>query len=406
MPTYSFLARDHAGAAQQGVLVAASHAEAVKRLRGEGRFVVQLREAADVGRVADAQPLAWGGRVKVDEVIFFAMQLSVMIETGVSISDALTSLIDSAPPGRFRDVLEDLRSQVQSGREFSIALAAHTRVFPPLLINMVRASEASGTLGPMLRRAADYLRKQRETRRKVRGAMIYPAVVLVMAVGVVIFMMTVVLPKFTPIYAGREALLPLPTRVVMAISAWMIDWWWLWGSGLVLALTTIFILPRTRRGRPITDLTLLRLPIIGRMVHKAALTRGLRTLGTLVSAGVSMLETVALTRRLSGNILFERLWTRVEEHLHRGEQLSDPLAGSRLVPLYVVQMVRAGEKSGQLGPVLDTIADFLENDLNQAIKNATGMIEPLMIGVMGVIVGGISIAMLLPIFTLSRVIAH
>lgn len=405
MPRYDYVARGAGGESLHGVIVAATRSDAAKLLRADGKFVVKLAEMADAVE-AVGQFRIGGRRVRGDEVIFFATQMAVMVETGVSITDALEGIIEQTVSPAFKGVLAKVLADVQSGTPFSLALAKHPRAFKPLFVNLVRASEASGKLGIMLDRCAAYLTNQRDTRRKVVGAMIYPAFLMTMAIGVVIFLLTYLMPKFLTIYRGRENLLPAPTKALIAVSNAFSHGWVSWlAAAVALALAALWLLRSTSGGRA-RDWLALHVPLIGGMLHRALLVRSLRTLGTLIDAGVSLLDAVSITRAVVGNRYFQDLWDTVDERVQQGEQLSSPLLQTTLIPRSVTQMVRAGERSGQLGEVLARISTFLERDLEQSIRRVTLMIEPLMIFVVGAIVGSIVIALLLPIFTISRVMAH
>ena len=406
MGRFQYVARDSTGKSLSGEVTAGSQSEAVRLLRTDGKFVVTLQELADRIDAANIGASVGRRRVARNDVIDFATQLGVMVDTGVSLTDAISGTMEQTPPGAFRDVLEDLLNQLESGQEFSTALSRHPKAFNSLFVNLVRAAEASGTLGAMLRRCAEHLSNDRDTRRRVRGAMLYPMIVFVICVGVTIFLMTYVLPKFTAIYAGREAALPWPTVVLISVSDWLCAWW---KVSVPLTLGTLggsWFYLRSQRGRPAAHWLLMRTPILGKMYHKTLLTRCLRTMGTLVDAGVSMLDSVAITRGVMNNCQFERMWDRVTDRLHRGEQLSVPLGTDPLMPRPIVQMVRAGERSGRIGEVMNQVGEFLEEDLRVSIRQATKMLEPAMMVVMGAIVGGIAIALLLPIFTISRVMTH
>ena len=406
MARFAYVARSSGGESLQGEVAAPSQSEAARLLRGEGKFVVALRELAEQLDPAQVEVSLSRRRVSRDDVIHFASQLGIMIEAGVPITEAISGMMEQSSPGAFRRLLADLVGQLEAGREFSAVLARHPKAFKPMFVNLVRAAEASGTLGPMLQRCARYLREERDTRRRVRRAMIYPVLLLVMCLGVTVFLMTYLLPKFTVIYAGKEATLPRPTLVLMAVSGWLTTWWKVWASTLVGTIALSWAYLRSARGRPAANWLALHLPIIGQMYHKTLLTRSLRTLGTLVDAGVSMLDSVTIARNVSRNHYFEQMWDRVSERLHHGEQLSNPLHGDPLVPRFIVQMIYSGERSGQLGSVLTRVGEFLEEDLRVTVQAATKMIEPVMICIMGTLVGSIAIALLLPIFTISRVIAR
>lgn len=406
MPKYSYTARDTSGVALTGELVAPSATEAVRLLRGEGKFVVGLDEAKQQDESALPNLAPRSRKVRSDEVVYFANQLAGMVDTGVPIADALEATIDHAPPGAFRNTIEDVIQRVQGGAEFSAALAAHPKVFSSLFVNMVRASEATGTLGGVLARIADYLVEQREIRKKIKGALVYPACMLLFAIGSTIFLLTYVLPKFTAIYASKRAILPIPTRALMAVSDWMVGYWpWL-TAGLIAAGVGLTWFLRSPRGGWIADWVRLNIPLLGPMFRKACLARSLRTLGSMISAGVSVLEAVHITRDVVGNRHFARVFDNVHRRLEEGEQLSQALLDAPFFPRPIWQMLNAGERTGQLGPAMERVADLCEADLRHTIRTATQFIEPGMIVIMGIVIGSIALALLLPIFQISRVMAQ
>lgn len=421
MPTFTYVARDNAGARVQGQLSAANSIEAAKLLRNEGKFVVSLSAGATpqpAGRVippnpagaaasgvpagAPPQPGFFAAKPKPVEVRNFANQLSVMLETGVPLNDALDTCVDAKNTQAFAAVLNDVIAQVQGGTTLSAALARHPRVFSNLFVNMVRASEASGQLGRILRRIADFLTNQHEMSRKIKGALAYPAVMLVMAIGVTIFLMTFVLPKFANIYAGREDKLPVITRFFMGMSHGLRTWGPWAGGGLVALIVVGIIYYRRPASRAVMDAIKLRLPLLGGLFRKTYLARSLRTLGSLVQAGVSMLDAVELTGSAVSNAVFSKLWATVHERLNHGQQLSDCLMDSSLVPRPVTKMLGAGERGGKLGPVMDMVATHCEEEVATDVKTVTSLIEPVIVMFLGIVVGGIVIALLLPIFTLSK----
>jgi len=403
MPRFEYSARSSAGQSTQGVISANSLADATRQLRADGKFVVRLTEAAEALDEKHVAQISIGGRrVKTDEIIYFASQMSVMVDTGVALTEALESVIDQSGSPAFRRVMEQVLADVETGTPLSDALANHPRVFKPLFVNLVRASEASGRLGPILQRIADYMMAQRETRRKVVGAMIYPAFLLFMSINVTAFLLTFLMPRFIGLYKGKEDILPTPTKILIAISGWITGNWAILagvGGGTILFL---MLYARAKSGVRVYHWLLLNTPLIGRMMHKSVLTRSLRTLGTLIDADVPMLDAVDITRNVSGNVHFEDMWDEVSRRVEVGEQLSKPLFGHRIMPRSVAQMISAGERSGHLPLVLDRVSVFLERDLDQAIKRVTNMIEPIMIVIMGALVGSVAIALLLPVLTISR----
>ncbi len=406
MATFRYLARDQAGVSSSGQLTASNTSEATKMLRGEGKFVVKLQEltqAATAQRIAES---AGSRRVKRHEIIFFLTQLSLMIDAGVPIAEALDGMIRQTKPGALRRVLHNTLRKVEAGDPLSDALAQHPKVFGSLIVQLVRAAEMSGRLPETLERIAGYLTTQNEIVSKVRRAMLYPALLSLMGLGVVIFLMTYLLPKFTVIYKGKESLLPIPTQIVVAISQWMIDYWPYWSSGLVLLTLGIYFFLRTPRGITASHWLVLNMPVTGKMVHKSLLTRSLHTLGTLIDSGISVLDAVGITRRLAGNKYFEELWDQALRDLQKGQQLSAPLYNSKIFPRPLTQMIEAGERSGKLGDVMKRVGDWMEKDVKDAIASATKLIEPLMILIVGSVVGAIAVALLLPIFTMARNISQ
>jgi len=392
MPKFEYQVRDARGGTATGTLSAADVTEASRLLRGEGHVIIDLHERRGSASGEEAPAIVPAKvRAKRDDVIFFANQLAVMVDTGVPLSDAIDSIAENAEHDRFKQVIEGVSDQVKSGVEFSAALGRYPRVFDRLFVAMVKASEVSGTLGTMLQRAAAHMEAQRAVRRRVKGAMAYPLAMLGFCVLVVIGMLLFILPRFAKIYEGKSAALPLPTRALLALS------------GAVTHHYLIILAVLTAAGA--AAYVLLTRPEIGPMYRKACLARSLRTLATMVATGVSMLESIRLAAEVTGSIEFGGVWRALEEKLKEGASLSEEMRRFPLMPPPVCQMVAAGERTGKLAPVLDRVAGFCEEDLDTAIKTATSFIEPLMIVVMGVIVGGIAMALLLPVFSLSKVVA-
>jgi len=346
------------------------------------------------------------GRVGTDEIIFFANELAVMVDTGVPLTEALDAIAEQSQRPGLRGVLTDVSEQVKGGSTFSAALERHPRVFSNLFVALVRASEASGTMGAMLTRVAMYLGQQRETRKRVRGALVYPACMLGFCVAVVVGLLAFVLPRFEKIYANKQATLPTLTRGLMGLSTAIVDYWALLLLGLVSAVAAGYMFVRSQRGREIMDRLAISVPVIGSICRKASLARSLRTLAAMVSAGVSMLDALEITARVAGNRFYARVWMDVSGRITEGCTLAEPLGASPLIPGTVAQMISAGERTGKLALVMDRIAGFCEDDLKVAVRTVTQMIEPALIIVMGGIVGTIAIALLLPIFSISKVVAH
>lgn len=409
MPQFAYTARDDAGQIVEGDIKAESELDAARTLRADGRFVVRV-ERSDGRRPAgrSAAPTRERGsglfreKLAPDDLIFFTSQLAVMVETGVSLPEALDSCLDDGNSPAFQRALQGTIEQVKGGAEFWTALSAHPRVFPPIYTNLVRASEASGTMGPMLGRLADYLEQQRDTIKKIRGALLYPLIMIVLAIGVTIFLMTFVLPKFAAIYAGKEDALPILTRYLMAFSDALVVYGpYLLVAGVGIGTALAFSLRRPENRARLESFKL-RLPLIGRLYHKTYLARSLRTLGTMIQSGVSILEGVQLTALACGSLEYRKMWETVNERLETGQQLSEALADQPQIPKAVNKMLGAGERSGRLGSVMERVAGFCESELNTALKTFTSLLEPAIVAFLGIVVGGLVLALLLPIFTISK----
>ncbi len=348
--------------------------------------------------------MKFGARVTQKDVLAITRQLSVMIKAGISITEALESMAVQSSNPKLQILLRRLCADVEEGKPFSEAVAAHPRIFGPLYVNMMRASELSGSFSHILTRVAEYLGRRLETRSQVRAAMMYPLIIGVMAVVTTVFMLTFVLPKFVVLFQGKEALLPLPTKALLALSNSMVHFWFLYLVGAILLAIGVVLFKRTDTGQYAFDTMKLRVPIFKNLFHCLYLSRGLRTMGELVNAGVPMLETITVTSKVSGNVHYEDLWLRVREAVGEGKTVSQVLLRSNLMPRGVTQMISAGEQSGNLGAVLNDVSEFYDRELKAVIKASTAIIEPVMIVAMGGIVGFIASSIMLPIFKLSKLV--
>lgn len=404
MPTYQFQVREQDGSVTRGRLTADSMAEASETLRRQGGYLLDIspagKAAGDLLSKLMHLSVDFGPGLK--DVLNFTNQLSVMIKAGINIRGAVQGIADQIDKPKMKKIVQQIGQDLEAGKPFSEALARHGKVFSPLYINMVRASEMSGNFGHMLERITEYLRQQVETRSMVRGAMIYPAIIAVMAIATTIFLLTFVLPRFSALFAGKEAILPTPTRILLAISSFLRNLWYVVVAGAAVLAAGFYYFINTPFGRGWWDTTKLQLPLFKRMFRALYITRGLQTMGEMVNAGVPMLETLQITADVSGNTLYNRMWMTVHHSVKAGKKIADPLGRDTLLPRNVVQMVSAGEESGKLGEVLADISDFYAKELRNTIKAVTAMIEPLMIVIMGFVVGFIAMSIILPIFKLSQ----
>jgi type IV pilus assembly protein PilC len=392
--TYEYRVRDSIGTVHEGTLDATSRDEASQQLRHDGYEILDLEELQD-------QPL-WKRRVSKKDIIYTTSQLSIMVDTGITVSTALAGIIAQETNPTLRKVLADLQRSVEAGSDFSSALARHPKQFNQTYVSLVRAAEATGTLGAMLDRIAGYLRKEVEARGRVRMAMAYPTVMMVVATAVTIFLLTFILPKFTPLFESRGASLPRPTKILMGASAILIHYWVLWLIAVVAAVVGFCFGRRTEQGRIAWDWLVINCPLLGAIYRKVILSRSIRTLATMVAAGVPVIDSIKLCSEVAVNIHYKKVWDRVLDQVTAGQRIHEALAGNPLVPNVLVQMIASGEETGKLDYVLERVSNYYDQEVEASLKTATSLIEPLMIVVMGAVVGGIGMALMLPIFSLSR----
>jgi type IV pilus assembly protein PilC len=402
MPTFAYCARDQSGAALSGNLVAESLAQASQMIRAEGKYPTSVLLAgapADTGRFRPR-----GSRMSRKDLIHVATQLAIMIETGVTLSEALECIATQSEKPNVKKIIQDVCQEVHAGVDFSSALQKHSRAFPRLFVALIAASEKSGMMAKLLQRANNYLRDEHETLRRVRGALTYPAIMMGFALTTTTFLLAFVLPRFTAIYASKKAALPVPTVILMAISNLIVTQWPLLLAGLSTVVMGTFFLLRNPRGARAFDYVQLHMPLIGPMFRKLYLSRGLRLVGTMASGGVSLVDCVKTAHDLCANSYFRELWEEVSQQIQAGKQFSEPLFRNPLVPRSVSQMLHSAERSGKLAQVMETVAGFAEEELKQSIADMTRYIEPIMISIMGAIIGTVVLALMLPIFTISKVI--
>ncbi|MFI4876997.1 MAG: type II secretion system F family protein [Blastopirellula sp. JB062] len=395
MISYAYQARDSLGHVHEGAVEADSPEEAQLMLHRDGMQVLSLEQEAEAGSI-------FPSRISKSDIIYFTNQLAIMVETGINLSTAIESVAAQEKNEALKTLLTDLRRSVESGEDFSASLAKYPQHFNKTYISLVKASEQTGMLGEMLDRIAAYMRNEVEIRNKVRAALAYPAAMVVLAVAVTVFLLTYVLPKFTPLFERKGAKLPTPTVIMMTASDVLLDYWWAWLAALIAAGVGFYFFRKTDRGRMTIDSAKINLPILGPLLRKITIARSLSTLGTLVRSDVPVLMSLELTAEISQNYYFEKLWRNVIDAVTSGNQIHETLAKSKLIPPTVVQMISAGEETGRLDEVLAKVRRHYDQEVDLSIKTATSLIEPLMITVMGAVVGGIAMALLLPIFSLSR----
>ncbi|MDP6479415.1 MAG: type II secretion system F family protein [Phycisphaerales bacterium] len=407
MPNYRWEVRNAHGRIESGQIAADTASGAAMSLRQQGHHVLKLipivEQRVDWKRMVEV--LSTGSGPSQKDVLDFTVQLAVMVRAGINLRMALDGIADQVKNARFRRIILQIRADVEAGKSFSEAISRYPKLFSPLYVNMVKASEMSGAFAKMLDRIAAFIAQQLETRKMVVGASIYPGVIATMAISVTVFLLTFVLPRFAGVFAGKEEVLPRPTKMLLALSDWMVNNWILLVVMAALAVIGLLATLKTSIGQLWFDRLKLIVPLFKRMFRALYVSRSLQTMGELLNAGVPVLDAVSVTGDISGNRLYKNLWKRVQSAVREGRKLHEELDGSPLLPGSVVQMVAAGEESGRLGEVLEEVAEFYQRALRDAIKTMTGMIEPILIVIMGSIVGFIAMAIILPIFKMSSLVS-
>ena len=395
MPMYAWKGRTPAGATQEGTLVAENKEMVVAMLRKQQVLVTAITEKGKEFALPK-----FGGGVKAKEIAIFTRQFSVMIDAGLPLVQCLEILGGQQNNRTFKKVLLAVRQDVESGASLADSLKKHPKVFNDLYCNMVAAGEAGGILDTILQRLSTYIEKVVKLKSAVRSASIYPTAVIVIAIGVVTLILWKVIPTFATLFEGLGAQLPMPTRITIAISHFLGRWMPVLIALVGLAVYAVVRYHKTYSGRRRIDGLLLRLPVLGIVLRKIAVARFCRTLGTLVSSGVPILESLQITARTSGNAVVEDAIMATRKSVEEGKNLATPLADTDVFPPMVTQMIAVGEQTGAMDTMLSKIADFYEDEVDEAVANLLALLEPIMISFLGLIIGGIVISMYLPLFTL------
>jgi type IV pilus assembly protein PilC len=401
MPTYAFKGRNRLNELIAGEREAASQDELRALLRREQ---IILTSATEKGREIAIPKLGRRKKVKAKELAVFTRQFSVMIDAGLPLVQCIDILAEQQQNAFFKDVLRQVRQNVEEGATLFAAMEKHPKVFDSLYTSMVEAGETGGVLDLILQRLATLIEKVVKLKRSIMSASIYPAAVILVAIGAIALIMIVVIPQFQQIFLGLLGpgeLLPLPTRIVMAISSFLAGWG---GLGTLIALVGsgigINYYYKTPKGRWMIDSLMLKFPVIGAILRKVAVARFARILSTLLSSGVPILQSLDITAKTAGNVIIEDAILKVRAGVERGENFVDPLKATNVFPHMVGQMIGVGEQTGALDAMLGKIADFYEDEVDSAIADLLALIEPCLIAFLGVTIGSIVISMYLPLFSL------
>ena len=407
MPTYQYEAMDHTGREVKDSIDASTQEEAQQLIRQKGFFVTKIAEKAKKTRKSAAKK---GGRrkkkaftigkISTKQLCTFTRQLSTLQDAGLPILRSLKILEGQCKPGVLKNSLGDVVEDIESGQTLSEAFAKHPKAFDRLYCNMIKAGEAGGALEAILQRLADFKEKAQSLKRKIKGAMVYPIVVILVACTIVGFILYYIIPKFESIFDDFGVPLPRMTIMLIEASHFLIKYFYVVFLTPLLIWIFIKLLYRNKTGAYVCDRILLMIPVMGTIAEKSTVARTMRTLGTLVQSGVPILESLNIVKETAGNAVFERAFTRIYESIREGETIAQPLREARIVDDIVVNMIDVGEETGELDTMLNKIADNYDEEVEVAVESLVSLLEPIMIVILGGIVGFIVIALFLPLITL------
>lgn len=412
MATFKYEAMDTTGGEVKDTIAAANEEEAQQKIRQLGYFVTKLTEVADKkggkGKKDPKKPTAKVKKNKVftiggvnsKQLVQFTRQFSTLQDAGLPVLRSLKILESQMKPGALKNALMDVVEDIESGNTLSEAFAKHPKAFDRLYVNMVRAGEAGGALEIILRRLADFKEKAQSLARRVKGAMIYPIAVISVAMAILSFILIFIIPKFEKIFTDFKLRLPWITEVLISTSKWFVKYWYVLPLFPVGLWLTLKLIRMNKTGAYIMDKIKLKIPVSGMIVEKSIVARTTRTLGTLISSGVPILEALAIVRETAMNMVFEEMFLRVYESIREGETIATPLRESRLVDDMVVNMVDVGEETGDLDTMLNKVADVYDEEVDVAVESLISLLEPIMVVVLGLIVGTIVIALFMPLLSL------
>lgn len=405
MAEFSYTARTREGGMQQGRLTATDRAAALASLTKQSLAPILIKEIKPGTGLSFELFKSKGGKVKLRDKVIFSRQLATMVNAGVPIVGALTILREQASDSkRLQAALLDASKHVEGGGTLADALARHPDIFSGVYVNMVRAGETGGILDEVLERLATQQEKDAEIVSKVRGAMIYPGVIATVTIVAFFFIMTVIVPKLAVIFESLGSTLPIYTRVLLAISNFMVHFWYFLAGGIVALAVAFIRFHKTDRGRHLIDRILVKLPVVGPIIIKVNVARFARTFGSLLSSGLAVIDALNATKSALGNSVFQDALTKIAAAVKNGKSISEPLRDSKIFPLIVSQMSMVGEETGKLDEILLKIADFYEREVDVVVASISSIIEPVLIIVLGVMVGFIVLSVFGPISQLNNTV--
>ncbi|MDO8749499.1 MAG: type II secretion system F family protein [Candidatus Omnitrophota bacterium] len=404
MPDYLYKARDESGKLVKGALDADSADEVSAKLRKMGYMAVSLSLAKkEIDLEGMLRQLR---RINPQDLIVFNFQLANLLESGISLLIALRTIEAQTANKRLKDVLGELWRAVESGSSFSESLSRHPKVFSKLFVNMVKAGEESGKLDAVLKKYASFSEAKEELSQKIKGALFYPLILFIASILVIVFIVTFIMPKFADLFLSAGLKLPLVTQILFSFGVIIKRYWYLIILGFCILSWLIVQYARTKTGKFQFDRLVLKIPAVGDLARKIYVSRFSRTLAVLLSSGVSVLRSLDITKEVIGNEVMAGVMANLKASVEQGERLSEPLRVSGEFPLDAVQMISAGEESGNLDGMLDKIADFYDTAVGYSLKKLTALIEPLLLAIMGAVVAVIMASVLIPIFDMVKIIRH
>ncbi len=404
MAVYEYKAFNKKGKTVTGVIDADSSQEARIKLREEDVFITDLYETTAVQEKKSSANIVLFARIRPIEISVMTRQLSTLLNAGIPLVEALSAVIDQIDNKGLKKIMSQVRESVREGMSFADALSRHPRAFSQLMVNMIRSGESSGSLEIVLLRLADFLEQQIELKRKVGSALIYPTVTISIALIVLLFLLVYVVPSVTQIFADMKQTLPLPTAILIAVSRFTQNYWWLFLLSAIAVFSGIKAYTKTDDGRIHFDRLKLKMPLFGSLIRKIAIARFSRTLGTLLKNGVPLLNALDIVKNVVGNKILEQTIEDARTHIGEGSTIHDPLKRSGVFPPIVIHMIFVGEKSGTLEEMLNKVADTTDNEINSVINTLTSLLEPIMIVGLALVVGFIVLSILLPIFEINQLI--
>lgn len=404
MPTFQFEAMDNTGAEVKDTIEAATAEEAQAKIRKMGYFVTKLTEKVakkkkGAKKKGKKRRFSFGG-VSAKKLTIFTRQLSTLQDAGLPVLRSLQILTGQMPPGKFRYTLDEVVEDIESGLAMSDAMSKHPKVFDKLYVNMIKAGEAGGALEVILQRLADFKEKAESLKRKVKGAMIYPIVVLMVAGGILTFILMFIVPKFKKIFADFGMELPAMTQFLIDASNYVVDYWWTLPLAPFSFWLFLKLMRKFKRGRYVVDWCTLKLPVFGQIFRKVIIARTMRILGTLIASGVPILEALVICRETSGNAIYENAFQKVYDSIREGESIAAPLKETRVCDAMVINMIDVGEETGDLDRMLYKVADVYDEEVDVLVEGMVALLEPIMVVFLGLVVGFIVIALFLPLIKL------